>query len=70
VKNLQDRFVLRNEKVVKVNQPITAFMNNSILIPLHLIDSKLNELSNDIVARIVTDMNHRIDNLEKLVNGK
>ena len=44
-------------------------MNNSILSPLHLIDSKLNELSNDIVARIVTDMNHRIDNLEKLVNG-
>ena len=68
VKNLEDRFVLRNEKVVKGNQPITSFMNDSILNPLHLIDSKLNELSNNIVARIVTDMNHRIDKLEKLVN--
>jgi len=69
VKNLEDRFVLRNEKLVKVNQPITAFMNNSIFNPLHLIDSKLNELSNNMVARIVTDINHRIDKLEKLVNG-
>ena len=69
IKNLEDRFALRNEKVVKVNQPITSFMNNSILSPLHLIDSKLNEHSNNIVARIVTEMNHRIDKLEKLVNG-
>ena len=67
VKNLEDRFVLRGERTMKVNQPITTFMNDSILNPFHLIDSKFNELSNNIVARIVTDMNHRIDNLEKLV---
>jgi hypothetical protein len=69
VKNLEDRFALRGEKVVKVNQPITSFMNDSILNPLHLIDSKLNEHSNNIVARIVTEMNHKIDKLEKVVNG-
>ena len=68
VKNLEDRFALRGEKVMKVNQPITTFMNDSILNPFHLINNKLNELSNNIVARIVTDMNHRIDKLEKLVN--
>jgi hypothetical protein len=69
VKNVEDRFALRGEKVVKVNQPITSFMNNSILSPLNLIDSKLNEHSNNIVERIVTEMNHKIDKLEKLVNG-
>ena len=44
VKNLEDRFVLREEKIMKVNQPITTFMNDSILSPFHLINSKVNEL--------------------------
>ena len=70
VKNLEDRFALRGEKVMKVNQSITSFLNDSILSPLHLIDSKLNEYSDNIVVRIVTEMNHRIDKLEKSVNGK
>lgn len=70
VKNLEDRFALRGEKVIKVNQSITSFLNDSILSPLHLIDSKLNEYSDNIVVRIVTEMNHRIDKLEKSVNGK
>ncbi len=69
VKNLEDRFVLRGEKVMKVNKPISIFLDDAILNPFHLINSKVNELINNIVARIVTDMNHRIDNLEKLVNG-
>ncbi len=65
VKNLEDRFALRGEKVMKVNQSITSFLNDSILNPLHLIDSKLNEYSDNIVVRIVTEMNHKIDKLEK-----
>lgn len=69
VKNLEDRFALRGEKVMKVNQSITSFLNDSILNPLHLIDSKLNEYSDNIVVRIVTEMNHKIDKLEKQGNG-
>ena len=33
---------------MKVNQPITTFLNDSILNPFHLINSKVNELINII----------------------
>ena len=64
VKNLEDRFALRGEKVMKVNQPITSFLNDSILNPFHLIDSKLNEYSDNIVVKIVTEINNKIEKLE------
>ena len=40
VKNLEDRFVLRGEKVMKVNQPIITFLNDAILNPYHLFSIK------------------------------
>ena len=48
VKNLDDRFELRGEKATKVNLPITTFLDNTILNPLHLIESKFNEFVNSI----------------------
>ena len=64
VKNLEDRFVLREEKVMKVNQPITSFMNDSILTPLHLIDTKFNEFTK-IILNEVKQINNKIEKLEK-----
>jgi hypothetical protein len=64
VKNLEDRFALRGEKVVEVNQPITSFMNNSILTPLHLIDTKFNEFTK-IIINEVKQINNKIEKLEK-----
>jgi hypothetical protein len=46
VKNLEDRFVLRGEQTMKVNQPISIFLDDAILNPFHLINSKVNELIN------------------------
>ena len=51
VKNLEDRFVLRGEKVMKVNKPISIFLDDAILNPFHLINSKINELINNIVDK-------------------
>ena len=51
VKNLEDRFVLRDERTMKINQPITTFMNDSILSPFHLIDNRIKEFVN-IVEKI------------------
>ena len=63
VKNMQDKFVLREEKVTNVNQPITTFMNDSVLSPLHLIDTKLNEF----VSNIETKFNELINRIEKKI---
>ena len=52
VKNLEDKFVLREERTMKVNQPITTFMNDSILSPFHLIDNRINEFVNIIEKRL------------------
>ena len=60
VKNLEDRFALRGEKVMKVHQPITTFMNDAILNPLHLIDNKFNELY-DIMGKNYLDLKDRIE---------
>jgi hypothetical protein len=60
VKNLEDRFVLRGEKVMKVNQPITTFLNDSILNPFHLIENKFTELY-DIIGKNYLDLKDRID---------
>jgi hypothetical protein len=46
VKNLQDKFVLREERTMKVDQPVSPFMNDSILNPFHLMEDKLNEVIN------------------------
>ena len=64
VKNLEDRFALRGEKVMKVNQPITTFMNDAILNPLHLIDNKINEFAN-ILKDQLNEINNKIEKLEK-----
>ena len=64
VKNLEERFVLRGEKVMKVNQPITTFMNDSILTPLHLIDNRINEFV-DILETGLKKINNKIEKLEK-----
>jgi hypothetical protein len=63
IKNLEDRFALRNEKIVEVNQPITSFMNNSILTPLHLIDTKFNEFTK-IILNEVKQINNKIEKVE------
>jgi hypothetical protein len=64
VKNLEDRFVLRGEKVMKVNQSITTFMNDSIQSPLHLINSGLSKVIN-IIEKRFDEINKRMDKLEK-----
>ena len=38
--------MLREERTTKVDQPITTFMNDSILHPYHLIQTKLDEIVN------------------------
>ena len=60
VKNLEDRFVLREEKVMKINQPVTTFMNDSILNPFHLIENKFTELY-DIMEKNYRDLKDRIE---------
>ncbi|HSF49746.1 MAG TPA: hypothetical protein VLA74_03220 [Nitrososphaeraceae archaeon] len=67
VKNLEDRFALRGEKVMKVNQPITSFMNDSILNPLHLINNKFDEVLN-IIEKRFDEINNRISRMEKLTS--
>ena len=52
VKNLEDRFVLRGERTMKVNLPITTFMNDSILSPFHLIDNRIKEFVNVFEKRL------------------
>lgn len=64
VKNLEDRFVLREERIMKVNQPITIFMNHSIINPFHLIENKLNEFLN-IFDKKLNEVIKRIENVEK-----
>ena len=64
VKNLEDRFALRGEKVMKVNKPITTFMNDAILNPLHLIDNKINEFANILEDRL-NEINNKIEKLAK-----
>ena len=64
VKNLEDMFVLRGERTMKVNQSITTFLNDSILSPFHLIDNRINEFVN-IIEKRLTDIISRIENLEK-----
>ena len=62
VKNLEDRFVLRGEKVIKVNKPISIFLDDAILNPFYLINSKVNELINNIVDKKLTEISNNIDN--------
>jgi hypothetical protein len=60
VKNLEDRFVLREEKVMKVNQPVTTFLNDAILNPYHLIENKFTKLY-DIMEKNYRDLKDRIE---------
>ena len=64
VKNLEDRFVLRGEKVMKVNQPITTFMNDSILNPFHLIENKFKEFY-DIIGKNQLEIMNRLEKIEE-----
>ena len=52
VKNLDDKFVLRKERIMKVDQPVSPFMNDSILYPFHLIEDKFNEVINRIEKKL------------------
>ena len=61
VKNLEDRFVLRGEKVMKVNKPISIFLDDAILNPFHLINSKVNELIN-IIDNKLAEISNNIEN--------
>ena len=67
VKNLEDRFVLREERTMKINQPITTFMNESILSPFHLINSKVNEFIN-IVDKKLAEISNNIENHKNKLN--
>ena len=64
VKNLEDRFVLRGEKVMKVNKPISIFFDDAIVNPFHLIDNKINEFANILDTRL-NGINQKIEKLEK-----
>jgi hypothetical protein len=44
VKNLEDSFVLRAERTMKVDRSVFSFMNDSILNPYHLFQKKVDEL--------------------------
>ena len=52
VKNLEDRFVLREERAMKIDQTITTFMNDSILHPYHIIKKEFDELKNIILQKL------------------
>jgi hypothetical protein len=52
IKNLEDTFVLRGERTMKVDQSITTFMNDSILHPYHLIKKEFDELKNIILQKL------------------
>lgn len=56
IKNLDDRFVLREEKVTKVNQPITTFLNDSIMYPNHFINKRL-----DIITNMIQKLDEKTD---------
>jgi len=60
VKNLEDKFVLRGERTMKVNQPITTLLNDAILNPFHLIENKFTELY-DIMGKNYLDLKDRIE---------
>ena len=64
VKNLEDRFVLREEKVMKINRPVTTFMNDSLLNPYHLIENKFTELY-DIMGKNQLDILNRLEKIEE-----
>ena len=65
VKNLEDRFVLRGEKVMKVNKSITTFLDDAILNPLYLIDIKFNEFIN-IVEKRIAEINNNIESYKNI----
>jgi len=44
VKNLQDKFVLRGEKLETIDQPITTFLNKSILYPYNSMQKRFDEV--------------------------
>lgn len=56
VKNLEDRFALRGEKVMKVNQPITTFLNDAIMHPNHLINKRL-----DMITNMIQKLDEKVD---------
>ncbi|MGE5635217.1 MAG: hypothetical protein ACM3VV_08285 [Deltaproteobacteria bacterium] len=56
VKNLDNRSALRGERVMKVNQPVTTFINDSIVYPNHLIYNKIDELTS-----MIQKLNTKID---------
>ena len=61
VKNLEERFVLRGEKVIKVNKPISIFLNDAILNPFNLINSKVNELINNVDKKLA-EISNKVEN--------
>lgn len=64
VKNLEDKFVLRGERTMKINQPITTFLNDSILSPFHLIENKFNEFC-DIIGKNQLEIMNRLEKMEE-----
>ena len=63
VKNLDNRFVLRGERITKIDEPGTSFMNDAIL-SLHLNESKFKEFFN--IFEIVQDkIYNKIEALEE-----
>ena len=44
VKNLEDKFVIRGERTMKIDKPVFTFLNESLLQPYHLFHSKLEEI--------------------------
>jgi hypothetical protein len=64
IKNLGDIFALREEKLLKVNKPITSFINDSVLNPLYMIDTKFNEFTK-LLQKELKEINNKIEKLEK-----
>ena len=44
VKSMEDKFVIRGERTMKIDKPVFTFLNESILQPYHLIQSKIEEI--------------------------
>jgi hypothetical protein len=65
VKNLDNRFVLRGEKVTKVNQPITTFLNDSIMYPNYLINKRF-----DIITNMIQKLDEKFDTNDKRKESK
>jgi hypothetical protein len=61
VKNMEDKFLIRGERTMKIDKPVFTFFNESILQPYHLIQSKIEE----IIEIKMQELFYKIKELQK-----